>query len=65
MNKEPRFYIIEDSKMSFYAGYCIKPKNGLDIYELCDTLNSNAMKEYIEAVSRAIEGGINLTRRVF
>lgn len=57
MNLFPRFFVVEDENTSFFAGYCIKPKNGMDIYTLCDTLNSDAMKEYIDSVSKSYRGG--------
>lgn len=57
MNIAPRFYVIEDEKTSFYAGYCIKPKNNINIYDLCESLNSNLMKEYINSVSKSYRGG--------
>ena len=57
MNLAPRFYVIEDEKTSFYAGYCIKPKNNANLYELCETLNSDLMKEHIGSVSKSYRGG--------
>ncbi len=57
MNLMPRFYVIEDDKTSFYAGYCVKPKNYINLYELCEALNSNLMKEYINSVSKSYRGG--------
>lgn len=57
MNLEPHFYVVEDEKSSFYAGYCVKPKNNINIYELCDALNSDLMKEYIGSVSKSYRGG--------
>lgn len=57
MNMFPRFYVIEDEKTSFYAGYCVKPKNNIDLYELCEALNSDLMKEYINSVSKSYRGG--------
>ena len=57
MNLTPRFYIVEDKKTSFYAGYCIKPKGNIDLYELCDALNSDLMKEHIDSVSKSYRGG--------
>ncbi len=57
MNLTPRFYVVEDEKTSFYAGYCIKPKNNADIYELCNALNSELMKEHINSVSKSYRGG--------
>ena len=57
MNIVPRFYVIEDEKSSFYAGYCVKPQNNIDFYELCEALNSDLMKEYINSVSKSYRGG--------
>ncbi|MEK7163075.1 MAG: Eco57I restriction-modification methylase domain-containing protein [Patescibacteria group bacterium] len=57
MNIIPRFYVIEDEKSSFYAGYCVKPQNNIDFYELCEALNSDLMKEYINSVSKSYRGG--------
>lgn len=57
MNIAPHFYIVEDEKTSFYAGYCIKPKNNIDLHELCDALNSDLMKEHINSVSKSYRGG--------
>ncbi|HAI74557.1 MAG TPA: hypothetical protein DCS28_00790 [Candidatus Moranbacteria bacterium] len=57
MNIAPRFYVIEDEKSSFYAGYCIKPRKKINLYELCDVLNSKSMKEHIDSVSKSYRGG--------
>jgi adenine-specific DNA-methyltransferase len=57
MNIAPRFYVIEDEKTSFYAGYCIKPKDDIDLYELCEALNSDLMKEHINSISKSYRGG--------
>src|SRR3990167_9549357 len=57
MNLSPRFYVIEDEKTSFYAGYCVKPKNNTDLYKLCEALNSNLKGEYINLVSKSYRGG--------
>lgn len=57
MNITPRFYVIEDEKISFYAGYCIKPKKNTDLYELCEALNSDLMKEHISLISKSYRGG--------
>lgn len=57
MNLTPRFYIVEDENASFYAGYCVKPKKDIDLYELCDALNSDLMKEHISSVSKSYRGG--------
>jgi len=57
MNLAPHFYVIENEKTSFYAGYCVKPKNNIDLYELCGVLNSDLMKEHISSVSKSYRGG--------
>jgi adenine-specific DNA-methyltransferase len=58
MNITPRFFVVENEKTTFFAGYCVKPKyDYIDIYRLCDALNSDLMKEYIESVSRSYRGG--------
>ena len=57
MNIVPCFYVIEDEKFSFYAGYCVKPKEDIDLYELCGALNSDLMEEYINSVSKSYRGG--------
>lgn len=57
MNITPHFYVIEDGKTSFYAGYCVKPKNDVDLDALCEVLNSNSMKEHIGLVSKSYRGG--------
>lgn len=58
MNISPRFFVAENENASFFSGYCIKPKyNYIDIYRLCDALNSDLMKEYIDSVSRSYRGG--------
>src|SRR3989339_260195 len=57
MNLTPRFYVVEDEKASFYAGYCVKPKQDINLYELCDALNSDLMKEHISSVSKSYRGG--------
>ena len=57
MNIVPHFYVIEEEKTSFYAGYCIKPKNNINLYELCEALNSELMEEHIKSVSKSYRGG--------
>jgi len=58
MNMSPHFYVVEDERTSFFAGYCIKPKDPkIDLYDLCEALNSNLMKEYISSVSKSYRGG--------
>lgn len=57
MNINPHFYVIDDDKFSFYAGYCIKPRNNGSLNELCDILNSDLMKEHIDSISKSYRGG--------
>lgn len=57
MNLSPRFFVVDNEKATFYSGYCIKPKHGIDIYELCESLNSDLMKKYIDSVSKSYRGG--------
>ncbi|MCG2809644.1 MAG: Eco57I restriction-modification methylase domain-containing protein, partial [Candidatus Portnoybacteria bacterium] len=57
MNKVPRFFVTEEPHTSFFAGYCVKPKNGFNLYELCKILNSEMMKNFIESVSKSYRGG--------
>ncbi|NCN24866.1 hypothetical protein CO101_00950 [Candidatus Berkelbacteria bacterium CG_4_9_14_3_um_filter_39_23] len=57
MNISPRFFVIENEKTSFYAGYCVKPKHNIDMYELSKALNSDLMKEHISSVSKSYRGG--------
>lgn len=65
MNIKPRFYVVEDEKSSFYAGYCIKPKMKVDLYELCEALNSNLMAEFIKYVSKSYRGGYKSYAKTF
>jgi len=57
MNLAPHFYVIKDEKTSFNAASCVKPKNDIDLYKLCEALNSNLMEEYISSVSKSYRGG--------
>jgi adenine-specific DNA-methyltransferase len=58
MNMSPHFYVVESGNTSFFAGYCIKPKDqNINLYDLCKALNSNLMKEYISSVSKSYRGG--------
>ncbi len=57
MNMSPRFYVVDDEKASFYAGYCVKPKKDIDLDELCEALNSDLMREHISFVSKSYRGG--------
>lgn len=57
MNLQPNFQLCTDASTLFYAGYSIKPKNGIDIHKLLDELNSAKMAEYIDAISKPFQHG--------
>ncbi|MCK5459693.1 Eco57I restriction-modification methylase domain-containing protein [Candidatus Parcubacteria bacterium] len=57
MNYKPKFFVVEDLQTTFFAGYCIKPKNGFDLNKLCEILNSQSMGKFIGAVSKSYRGG--------
>ncbi|MCF6365691.1 MAG: SAM-dependent methyltransferase [Bacteroidales bacterium] len=55
MNKKPNFILINDTKSTFYSGYCIKYFG--DYKKLLKQLNSKQMEEFIEISSRDFRGG--------
>lgn len=57
MNPKPNFQYCGDKKTLFYSGYCVKPKNGVDIQLLISELNSKQMDQYIREVSQPFRGG--------
>lgn len=57
MNKKPNFQKCPAPQYTFYAGYCIKPKAGLDIDQLLTFLNSAEMDFYIRHTSRDYQNG--------
>lgn len=57
MNKRPNFHQCPNPDATFYAGYCVKPKNGIDPNRLTDILNSDDMEFFISATSRPYQGG--------
>ncbi len=57
MNPEPNFQICEDPDTLFYSGYCIKPRNGVSLTALQAVLNSDEMRQHIEALSQPFRGG--------
>jgi len=57
MNKKPHFFVVENDNSSFFAGYCVKPKNDFDLHELCEILNSEMMEKFIAVVSKSYRGG--------
>lgn len=57
MNKRPNFQICPDPDATFYSGYCVKPKPGVDTVRLLENLNSDDMDFFIRHVSRPYQGG--------
>ena len=57
MNKKPNFQQCPAPEYTFYSGYCIKPKAGVNVAELLDTLNSSDMDFYIRHTSRDYQNG--------
>ena len=57
MNKRPNFQFCPDPDTTFYSGYCIKPKPGVDSEKLLAALNSDDMDFFIRHTSRPYQGG--------
>ena len=57
MNKRPNFQLCLDPDATFYSGYCIKPKPGVDTGRLLEALNSDDMDFFIRNTSRPYQGG--------
>ena len=57
MNRRPNFQLCPDPDATFYSGYCIKPKAGVDTGRLLNTLNSDDMDFFIRHTSRPYQGG--------
>lgn len=57
MNKKPNFQLCPSPKYTFYAGYCVKPKTGINIKDLIPVLNSGEMDFYIRCTSRDYQNG--------
>lgn len=57
MNKRPNFQHCPDPHATFYSGYCIKPRPGVDPARLLDALNSDDMDFFIRHTSRPYQGG--------
>ena len=57
MNRSPRFQICPDPDATFYSGYCVKPKPGVDRDGLLAALNSDDMDFYIRQTGRPYQGG--------
>ena len=57
MNRRPNFQRCANAGATFYSGYCIKPKPGIDMSRLLNALNSDDMDFYIRQTSRPYQGG--------
>lgn len=57
MNKTPNFQICPSPEYTFYSGYCVKPKSGVDADKLLSVLNSSDMDFYIRHTSRDYQNG--------
>ncbi|MDD9857006.1 MAG: hypothetical protein OXU96_02985, partial [Gammaproteobacteria bacterium] len=57
MNKRPNFQKCPAPEYTFYSGYCVKPKAGVDLDELLAVLNSDEMDFYIHHTSRDYRNG--------
>ena len=57
MNRQPNFQRCPNPEATFYSGYCIKPKAGIDADALLPALNSEDMEFFIRQTSRPYQGG--------
>ena len=57
MNRRPNFQLCPDPDATFYSGYCVKPKDGVDPEKLLAALNSDDMDFYVRHTSRPYQGG--------
>lgn len=57
MNRRPNFQVCPNPDATFYSGYCVKPKPGVDRDDLLAALNSDAMDFYIRQIGRPYQGG--------
>ena len=57
MNKYPNFQPCPDPEATFYSGYSVKPRGGVDMNKLLVALNSDDMRVYIGHVSRPYQNG--------
>ena len=57
MNIKPNFQKCPSPEYTFYSGYCVKPKSGVDADKLLDSLNSSDMEFYIRHTSRDYQNG--------
>ena len=57
MNRRPNFQRCSDPAATFYSGYCVKPKGGVNLMRLLEALNSDDMEFFIGQTSRPYQGG--------
>ena len=57
MNRHPNFQLCPDPDATFYSGYCVKPKDDVDLEKLLAALNSDDMDFFISHTSRPYQGG--------
>jgi adenine-specific DNA-methyltransferase len=57
LNVRPNFVLCEDEITTFYAGYCVQPRNGESLRVLQRILNSPVLDFYIHQTSRAYQHG--------
>lgn len=57
MNIKPNFQKCPAPEYTFYSGYCVKPKAGVDADKLLSVLNSDDMEFYIRHTSRDYQHG--------
>lgn len=57
MNRHPNFQVCPNPDATFYSGYCVKPKPGVDRKRLLSALNSDDMDFYIRQTGRPYQGG--------
>ena len=53
----PNFQLQLNPDTTFYSGYCIKPRYGIDLAALLKTLNSDDMDFFIKLTSKSISSG--------
>ena len=57
ISPRPNFQLHPEPDTTFYAGYCIKPKYGIDHALLLDVLNSEDMDFFIDLTSKSLSSG--------
>jgi len=57
LNRRPNFLLCEDETTTFYAGYCVQPRNGESLRVLQKILNSPLLDFYIRQTSRVYQHG--------